>query len=184
MTKILPRQALNKAFLKVKPYRNQNDSNTLDQGFYSELLHIIGLTETKEGGKKLIQRQKPGSRNPGSLIENAISQLDSLDKISRIEKPEQFGLTEEDRLFNVALELAITWINRILFLKLLEAQLIRYHKHNRSFGFLNLDKVKNYDDLNTGLTQLAQTGRGGSRATRQFKLNQVHRNTWAFELLY
>ncbi|QOV24393.1 class I SAM-dependent DNA methyltransferase [Anabaenopsis elenkinii] len=126
-----------------------NDSNTLDQGFYSELLHIIGLTETKEGGKKLIQRQKPGSRNPGSLIENAISQLDSLDKISRIEKPEQFGLTEQDRLFNVALELAITWINRILFLKLLEAQLIRYHKHDTSFGFLNLDKVKNYDDLNS-----------------------------------
>ncbi|QOV24365.1 class I SAM-dependent DNA methyltransferase [Anabaenopsis elenkinii] len=149
MTKILPRQALNKAFLKVKPYRNQNDSNTLDQGFYSELLHIIGLTETKEGGKKLIQRQKAGSRNPGSLIENAISQLDSLDKISRIEKPEQFGLTEQDRLFNIALELAITWINRILFLKLLEAQLIRYHKHDTSFGFLNLDKVKNYDDLNS-----------------------------------
>ncbi|MDD1415003.1 hypothetical protein MEN41_10270 [Dolichospermum sp. ST_con] len=24
-----------------------NDSNTLDKGFYSELLHIIGLTETK-----------------------------------------------------------------------------------------------------------------------------------------
>ncbi|MEY3222537.1 MAG: hypothetical protein RLZZ203_1393, partial [Cyanobacteriota bacterium] len=33
-----------------------NDSNTLDKGFYSELLHIIGLVETKEGGKKLIQR--------------------------------------------------------------------------------------------------------------------------------
>ncbi|MDH6067531.1 Eco57I restriction-modification methylase domain-containing protein [Chrysosporum ovalisporum APH033B] len=126
-----------------------NDSNSLDQGFYSELLHIIGLTETKEGGKKIIQRQKPGARNPGSLMENAIFQLDSLDKISRLEKPEQFGLTEQDRLFNLALELAITWINRILFLKLLEAQLIRYHKHDISFGFLNLDKVKNYDDLNS-----------------------------------
>ena len=30
----------------------------------------------------------------------------------------------EERLFNVALELTITWVNRILFLKLLEAQLI------------------------------------------------------------
>ena len=41
----------------------------------------------------------------------------------------------------------------------------------------------NFNFIGPGLTQLAQTGRGGSRATRQFKLNQVHRNTWAFELL-
>ncbi|MTJ22197.1 type II restriction endonuclease [Dolichospermum sp. UHCC 0352] len=126
-----------------------NDSNTLDKGFYSELLHIIGLTETKEGGKKLIQRKKENERNPGSLIENAIVQLDSLDKISRIEKPERFGETSQEQLFNVGLELAITWVNRILFLKLLEAQLIKYHKNDLSFGFLNLEKVQNYHDLNS-----------------------------------
>ncbi|PPJ63491.1 type IIG restriction enzyme/methyltransferase [Cuspidothrix issatschenkoi] len=126
-----------------------NDSNTLDKGFYSELLHIIGLVETKEGGKKLIQRQKEHDRNIGSLIENAISQVDSLDKISRLEKPELFGENYEEQLFNLGLELAITWMNRILFLKLLEAQLIRYHKNDPSWGFLNLQKVTNYDDLNS-----------------------------------
>jgi hypothetical protein len=126
-----------------------NDSNTLDKGFYSELLHIIGLVETKEGGKKLIQRKKEHDRNIGSLIENAISQIDSLDKISRLEKPELFGETYQEQLFNLGLELAITWINRILFLKLLEAQLIRYHKNDLSWGFLNLQKVANYDDINS-----------------------------------
>ncbi len=30
-----------------------NNSNSLDKRFYSELLHIIGLSETKEGSKKL-----------------------------------------------------------------------------------------------------------------------------------
>jgi adenine-specific DNA-methyltransferase len=40
-----------------------NDSNSLDKRFYSELLHIIGLTETKEGSKKLIERNKEGERN-------------------------------------------------------------------------------------------------------------------------
>jgi adenine-specific DNA-methyltransferase len=35
-----------------------NDSNSLDKRFYSELLHIIGLTETKEGSKKLIDETK------------------------------------------------------------------------------------------------------------------------------
>jgi hypothetical protein len=31
--------------------------------------------------------------------------------------------------------------------------------------------------------QLAQIGSGLRPLTRQFKLNQAHRNTWAFELL-
>ena len=126
-----------------------NDSNSLDKRFYSELLHIIGLTETKEGSKKLIERKKVAERHTGTILEDAIIQLDSLDKLSRLEKPSQFGNTQQDRLFNVALELSITWINRILFLKLLEAQLITYHKGDKSFSFLNLDKIKNYDDLNS-----------------------------------
>jgi hypothetical protein len=126
-----------------------NDSNSLDKRFYSELLHIIGLTETKEGSKKLIERNKAGERNTGTILEDAIIQLDSLDKLSRLDKPNQFGITIQERLFNVALELSITWINRILFLKLLEAQLITYHKGDKSYSFLNLDKIKNYDDLNS-----------------------------------
>jgi hypothetical protein len=126
-----------------------NDSNSLDKRFYSELLHIIGLTETKEGSKKLIERNKAGERHTGTILEDAIIQLDSLDKLSRLDKPNQFGNTQQERLFNVALELSITWINRILFLKLLEAQLITYHKGDKSFSFLNLDKIKNYDDLNS-----------------------------------
>ena len=118
-----------------------NDTNSLDKRFYSELLHIIGLTETKEGSKKLIGRNKAGERYTGTILEDAIIQLDSLDKISRLDKPTQFGSTKDERLFNVALELSITWINRILFLKLLEAQLITYHKGDKSYSFLNLDKI-------------------------------------------
>lgn len=126
-----------------------NDSNSLDKRFYSELLHIIGLTETKEGSKKLIQRNKSGERHTGTILEDAIIQLDSLDKISRLERPSQFGSTQQEKLFNVGLELSITWINRILFLKLMEAQLITYHKGDTSYSFLNLNKIKSYDDLNS-----------------------------------
>lgn len=126
-----------------------NDSNSLDKGFYSELLHIIGLTERKEGSKKLIERKPPGERDPGSLLENAITQLDSLDKLSRLERPGRYGADRDERLFSVALELAITWTNRILFLKLLEAQLIAYHKGDREHAFLHSDKVSSYDELNS-----------------------------------
>ena len=126
-----------------------NDSNSLDKRFYTELLHIIGLAETKEGSKKIIGRNKEGERNSGSILEDAIIQLDSLDKISRLNSPNHFGTTNDERLFNIALELSITWVNRILFLKLLEAQLISYHKGDESFSFLNFNKIKNFDDLNS-----------------------------------
>ncbi len=135
-----PQHLLKQAFL--------NDSNSLDKTFYSELLHIIGLEETKEGSKKLIGR-KTINRNSGSLLENTIIQLDTLDKISRIANPSQFGNNYNERLYNVSLELVITWINRILFLKLLEAQLVTYHKGDKNFEFLNIRKIKDFDELNS-----------------------------------
>lgn len=126
-----------------------NDSNSLDKRFYSELLHIIGLTETKEGSKKIIERNKEGERNSGSLLENAIIEIESLDKISRLENKSTLGETHQERLFNVALELSITWINRILFLKLLEGQLVSYHKGDKNYQFLNYEKINDYDELNS-----------------------------------
>jgi len=123
---------------KINPLAK--DSKTLDRGFYSELLHLIGLEETSKGGQQFIQRQKEGDRSLGTLIENAIIQLENSENISLRKPPE--------RLFNIALELALTWINRILFLKFLEAQLIAYHKNHKSFGFLNLEKVPSYRHLN------------------------------------
>jgi adenine-specific DNA-methyltransferase len=126
-----------------------NDSNSLDENFYSELLHIIGLVEIKEGNKKLIKRLAEKHQNAGSLLENTINQLDSLDKLSRLTNVKQYGETKEERLFNVGLELCITWVNRILFLKLLEAQLISYHKGDKSYSFLNFEKIKDYDNLNS-----------------------------------
>lgn len=126
----------------------RNDSNSLDKTFYAELLHIIGLTEVKDGSKKLIDRKDEKNRDDGSILENTITQLDSLDKLSRLDKPAQYGATNKERYFNVGLELVITWINRVLFLKLLEAQLVTYHKGDKAYSFLNKEKIKSFDDLN------------------------------------
>ena len=124
-----------------------NDSNTLDKGFYAELLHIIGLTETKNGGQVFIERPKEDQRNEGTMLEETIAKLSSLNKIHQLRNAAAYGETYEERLFNVALELNITWVNRILFLKLLEAQLISYHKGDASFAFLNFSKINEYDIL-------------------------------------
>ncbi len=76
------------------------------------------------------------------------AQLDTLDKLRKLKNKKQYGETSQEQLFNVALELVITWINRILFLKLLEAQLLNYHKGNKDYAFLNSQKIKSFDDLN------------------------------------
>jgi hypothetical protein len=124
-----------------------NDSNTLDKIFYAELLHIIGLTETKQGGKKLIRRKKEGERNPGSLLENTITELGYTNKITQIKNLERFGETPDERLFNAGLGLAITWVNRLLFLRLLEAQITDWYKGDKSYAFLNSEKIRNFHDL-------------------------------------
>ncbi len=125
-----------------------NDSNKLDTEFYTELLYIIGLTEVQQKGKKIIARNSQKDRLSGSLIENTINKLVSLSKFS----PLKWGKKYEDKLFEVALELVITWLNRILFLKLLEAQLInyqnKYEKGNYNYAFLHKSKIHNYHELN------------------------------------
>ena len=125
-----------------------NDNNSLDKSFYSELLHIIGLEESKQGSKKIITRKSIGKRDSGSLLENCITELDNGDKLNSITNIEHYGATKEESLFNVALELVIIWINRILFLKLLEGQLISFNKDIDSYAFLNSKIIKGYDDLN------------------------------------
>lgn len=125
-----------------------NDSNSLNREFYNELLHIIGLEEVKEKGKKLIRRKPAGSRHDGSLLENTCSFLKTRSRLAGIDNPGQYGATEEEQLFSVGLELCITWLNRLLFLKLLEGQLISYHKGDRKFAFLNGSRITDFDELN------------------------------------
>jgi adenine-specific DNA-methyltransferase len=136
---------LSPAHLLKEPFAN--DSNSLDTRFYTELLHIIGLEEKKEGGKKLIQRkQKPDA---GSLLENAINMVSVEDRLHKLPNGgTDYGATVEERLFNVALELCITWINRILFLKLLEGQLLTYHAGDKQYRFLDFKTIPDYDELN------------------------------------
>jgi adenine-specific DNA-methyltransferase len=124
----------------------RNDSNQLNKEFYNELLHIIGLEEIKDGGKKRIDRKKKDIEE-GSLLENTINILQTRSKLQNIENLNQYGEKEEDQLFSVALELCITWLNRVLFLKLLEGQLITFHRKDPSYAFLNTGKIADFDEL-------------------------------------
>lgn len=143
--KLIPlNKILSPTHLLKQPFAN--DSNSLDKNFYNELLHLIGLEEVKDKNKKIIRRKENGNRNSGSLIENAIQIITTDNALDKINEVTKYGETKEEQLFNVALELTLTWINRILFLKLLESQLYNYNKSDE-FKFLNSKVIKDYDEL-------------------------------------
>ena len=121
-----------------------NDSNRLNKEFYNELLHIIGLEEVKEGSKKIIQRKEISKRDYSSLLENTIFTLEDRDYLNRIKHIPN----SEEKSFVVGLELCLTWINRILFLKLLESQLLSYNNNSPAFKFLNFNFIDGFDELN------------------------------------
>jgi hypothetical protein len=115
----------------------ENDSNSLNEDFYREMLYIMGLCEVKDGNKKTIQRTLEPERQEGSFLESVIFQLSDRD------------IGDESAVFEAALELVITWVNRVLFLKLLEAQQLRYQHEDKAYAFMNIAAIKNFYDLNT-----------------------------------
>lgn len=124
-----------------------NDSNSLNKAFYDELLYIIGLFEEKDGSACLIKRLAEKDRNSASLLENTISKLKREDDFNSSEWRLLYGDNNEDRAFSMALELCITWVNRLLFLKLLESQIVKYQCGNKAYRFLNSEFIEDYDDL-------------------------------------
>jgi adenine-specific DNA-methyltransferase len=124
----------------------KNDSNSLNKNFYNELLYIIGLEETHLTGKTIITRMKKPIR--GTLIESVISKIESESLLENLIGIERFGDNNKEQLFNVSLELCITWVNRVLFLKLLESKLLSYDE-KEEYKFLNIGKISSYDELNT-----------------------------------
>ncbi|MCU0445623.1 MAG: Eco57I restriction-modification methylase domain-containing protein [Microscillaceae bacterium] len=138
--------------------RERDDANMLNREFYEELLHIIGVEEKiVEGGtKRIIERKPPNKRDYGSLLENTIRVLETeglldryRDKIQKKYFEELHTEDEETQKFQVGLELVMTWINRLLFMKLLEAQLVSFHNGDKDYRFLVPEDIKDFDGLNT-----------------------------------
>lgn len=114
---------------------NPNDANILNKNFYDELLYILGLYEKKQNGKMLILPSEETQNAQGTLYYNILSNLD---------RENQSNLSE---IFEPALEILIIWLNRILFLKLLETSLTNYNP-SKNLKFLNKDKIRDYKMLN------------------------------------
>jgi len=131
-------------FLLKTPF--VNDSNSLNDKFYKELLYLMGLEEVKENNL-LIIRRKEDDRQHGSLIENILRILETEDALYRLPNKMSYGNNKEEQYFGVALSLCLTWINRILFLKLLEGQLITYHNGSQEYLFLNYEIIHDFDEL-------------------------------------
>jgi adenine-specific DNA-methyltransferase len=118
--KLLSPDCLLKAF-------NPNDANSLNKKFYDELLYILGLEETKKDGKKVIGQAK--NKQNGTLFENISN------KLGQYQKPNDF---------ESVIKLIIIWVNRILFLKLLESQIVKWSGASK---FLDHHTLTQFDQL-------------------------------------
>ena len=123
---------LSPAHLLKLPF--QNDHNALNRAFYNELLYIMGVEEVTDDKVKKIKRLR-SKRQSYSLVEQAISHLD------------EYDINEEQTLFETALGLVLIWMNRLLFLKLLESQLLAFNKNTIS-KFLTSSLIPDYNVLN------------------------------------
>ena len=110
------------------------ENTTLNRAFYNELLYIIGLEEsrTEKNTKTVITRRKQSEE--GSFIEMIIDKLSS-------------KINNQKKCFEVALDLTITWITRILFLKLLEGQIVEFYDYENEYKFLTKVKIIKFRDL-------------------------------------
>lgn len=105
---------------------NPNDANSLNSAFYEELLYILGLCEVKESSKLLI---KPSSQSANTLYNAILAKL-----------------PQDKQDFESVMSFVVLWLNRILFLKLIEANLVRFND-DESLKFLNPNKVRNFKAL-------------------------------------
>jgi hypothetical protein len=126
-----------------------NDSNSLDEGFYHELLHIMGLEEVQEGGKLFIKRAREAGRHSSSFYEMVARKLRAHNRLKALPNLGDYGKDPDEQVFHITLELIITWINRILFLKLLEGQMRNYHKGEKDRAFMHLGRIKTFSQLDS-----------------------------------
>ncbi len=127
----------------LSPYfllkQSYNDKYALNERFYNELLYIIGLEEKKKNGRPVITRRSEDKRDSASLLENTLHQLSDFP---------QFNHLDEEGQLDMALELVLMWVNRMLFIKLVESQLISFNQDGEQYKFFSNKNIKDYNDLN------------------------------------
>ncbi|MCV3427561.1 Eco57I restriction-modification methylase domain-containing protein [Campylobacter sp. IFREMER_LSEM_CL1904] len=104
-----------------------NDANSLNNAFYKELLYILGLSESKQLSKFIITQSEQSKQAQGTLYHLIASKLPKHD-------------------FEEVLKFIILWLNRILFLKLIESNLVRFND-DKTLKFLNHEKIPNFTTL-------------------------------------
>ncbi|EGC6559560.1 class I SAM-dependent DNA methyltransferase [Campylobacter jejuni] len=106
---------------------NPNDANSLNNAFYKELLYILGLCESKQNSKLIIAKSEESKEEQGTFYTAINSKL-------------------KEENFETILKLLILWLNRILLLKLIESNLVRFND-DKNLKFLNFKKIPDFDKL-------------------------------------
>ncbi|MCH3745543.1 class I SAM-dependent DNA methyltransferase [Campylobacter coli] len=122
---------------------NPNDANSLNNAFYKELLYILGLCESKQNSKLIIAKSQESKEEQGTFYTAINSKL-------------------EEENFETILKLLILWLNRILFLKLIESNLVRFND-DKNLKFLNFKKIPDFDKLSELFFEILAKGRSARK---------------------
>lgn len=119
-------------YLLKDGYRQISKTHVLNKNFYQELLYLMGLREEKLEGKNVIRIDR-------SITNSFANQVFTI-------------LTEEkekpvDEATEETFQLVLVWINRLLFIKLFEGQLLSINGDESRYRILDNEKIHTFNEV-------------------------------------
>lgn len=123
---------LYKTFLLKEGAQNGDSIHVLNDKFYQELLYIMGLKEKAGKSSKTIEIDLSIKNSLAEQVYNILKYDKEYDEITCIEE---------------TFELVIIWVNRLLFIKLFEGQLITFNGDYPEYHILDNEKITSFQNL-------------------------------------
>ena len=121
-----------RTFLLKDINRYGDSAQSLNDKFYQELLYIMGLKEKSGKSNKIIEIDHSLKNTLANQVYSILKNDKEYSELECIEK---------------TFELVIIWMNRLLFIKLFEGQLIAFNGDKWDYHILDDEKITSFQDL-------------------------------------
>ena len=122
---------LSENYLLKNTVKYNYEPHSLNSGFYHELLYIMGFKEVVKDKKLVVEIDH--------TIKNSLS-----DQVCSLLKDKEI---DDDKINEITFELVLIWINRLLFIKLFEGQLISFNDDTEEYHIISHEKIGTFEGL-------------------------------------
>lgn len=148
-------KVFHRTFLLKDINKYGDSTHTLNDKFYQELLYIMGLKEKSGKSNKTIEIDHSIKNSLANQVYSILKNDKEYPEITCIEK---------------TFELVIIWMNRLLFIKLFEGQLIAFNGDEEEYHILDNEKISDFQDLQDLFFEvLGKRERGDSEFLKKFE---------------